>query len=238
MRLFRSGPGGDVTPSHTTGDLGDHGRGEVPGWTRRWLALAKYLVAPVIILIMVAILLPVYLQAREPTYTMQCMGNLKQVAAAVGMYETDYQGYPLAPTWHTSLRAYIDNPADPEERVIPGSELDPLTCPSDPTDSTCSYLYLDRGRLGYTKSRLSETVTPLAVDEYFHIKVTLAYYDGHVTKMEKQQWLHERTRQWEIRRDLEHPSWFAYEPMPGSVEGPSGPTPYIDRTRNYIWPEF
>ncbi|MGC9319708.1 MAG: type II secretion system protein [Armatimonadota bacterium] len=239
MQFYRSGQGErDVRPSHTGGEPGELPGGHEAAWTRRWLTAAKFLVAPVIILIVVAILLPALLQARQPTYETRCMAKLRELAAAIDMYTIDHDAGPLPGNWHEAIWPYISNPQVDEARVEPGGRLDPRKCPSDPTDSTVSYLYLDRGLLSYSKAHVSEGLIPLAVDEYFHPHVTLAYYDGHVEKIEKQLWLHQRNRQWEIRRDLEHAASFAYEPVPGSLERAPGPAPEIERTERYIWPEF
>lgn len=225
----------DVTPSHTGGLLSG---GPQENVVRSWLSAAKFLAAPVIILLIVSILLPVLMNARKPSYELRCMAKLKQVAAAMDMYAADNGGYPPSTVWHTALRAYIDDPRDPEGRVEPGSRRDPLKCPSDGTDAPVSYLYLNRGLLDYAKASLNDSVVPLVVDEYFHEHTTLAYYDGHTERIPRQQWVNARTHQWEIRRDLEHPSRFAYEPVPGSVRGPTGPRPNIDRTEMYIFPNF
>lgn len=237
MPIYRSGDHQDVQPSHTGGDIG---RGPGPlqqSMARRWLSAAKFIAAPVIILIVASILFPVLVRARKPSLEARCMGKLRQVGSAISMYADDFGAYPLRSNWHLAIRAYIDSP-QAEERVLPGSSLDPLKCASDPSDYPVSYLYLDRSQLGYSKANLSESVTPLAVDEYFHEHTTLVYYDGHVERLEKQLWLHQRNRQWEIRRDLDHPASFSYEPVPGSVTGPQAPDPGIDRTEMYIWPRL
>lgn len=205
---------------------------------RRWLSAAKFLAAPLIIILMVAILLPVFLRARKPGLEMRCMTQLRQISAAVDMYTQDYENYPLSSNWHEALRIYIDDPNDPEGRVLPGSKRDPLTCPSDPTDSTVSYLYLNRNLLDWSKAHVSESVIPMVVDEYFHEHATLVYYDGHTDRLDKQLWLHTRNRQWEIRRNLEDVESFSYEPVPGSVRGPQGRDPYYDPTKQYVWPDF
>ncbi|MGD9496508.1 MAG: type II secretion system protein [Armatimonadota bacterium] len=239
MRIFRPDSENGIQPSHTGADLGTFQRVAGAVWTRRWLSAAKFLVAPTIILIVAAILVPALIRARGPTYEARCMTKLRQVAAAIGMYCDDYDlNYPLAQNWHEALRSYIDNPADPRERVLPGSKADPLKCPSDGSEYPVSYLYLKRDLLAYSKANLSDSVTPLVVDEYFHLHTTLAYYDGHVEKMDRQLWVHQRNRQWEIRRDLDHPGSLAYEPVPGSVTGPTGPSPVVVPTERYIWPRF
>lgn len=206
--------------------------------SRRWLSMAKFLAAPVIIAITAAIVLPVLVRGMRPSHEMRCMAQLRQVVAAINMYTNDQEGYPLPHNWHTTIRSYVDDPLDPYGRVEPGSARDPLSCPSDPTDSPVSYLYLNRNMLDHSKQLLAESITPLVVDEYFHDNVTVAYYDGRAEKMEKQLWLHYRNRTWEIRRNLDYPEAFAYEPIPGTVRGPTGPTPEYDRTQIYVWPKF
>ncbi len=238
MQIYRSGDHQDVQPSHTGGDVGGAPGTLHQSMARRWLSAAKFIAAPVIIIVVASLLFPVIVRARRPGLEVRCMGKLRQIAGAIGMYSADYGGaYPLRSNWHWAIRDYIDSP-HAEERVIPGSPLDPLKCASDPSDYPVSYLYLDRTWLGYSKANLDESVTPLAVDEYFHEHVTLAYYDGHVERLDKQLWLHRRNRQWEIRRDLDHPASFSYEPVPGSVSGPQAPIPEMDRTEMYIWPKF
>ncbi|MFO8082558.1 MAG: hypothetical protein R6V07_19935 [Armatimonadota bacterium] len=238
MRFFRSGPGEELKPSHQSAELGKGPSSLKDAIARRWLSAAKFIMAPLIIMTVAAILLPVLLNARKPSYEMRCMTQLKQVAGAVRMYAQDYENYPLSRNWHTALRTYIDDPNDELGRVQPGSKRDPLTCPSDPTDSTVSYLYLNRNMLDWSKAKLSESIIPMVVDEYFHEHTTLTYYDGRTEKLEKQQWIHMRNRQWEIRRNLRDMESFAYEPIPGSVRGPEGPDPSYDRTSVYVWPKF
>jgi hypothetical protein len=238
MRFIRSGGGEELKPSHQGAELGQGPSSLQDSMARRWLSAAKFIMAPLIIMLMAAILLPVFLNARQPGYEMRCMTQLKQVSGAVQMYAQDYENYPLSHNWHAALRTYIDDPGSELGRVEPGSTRDPLTCPSDPTDAPVSYLYLNRNTLDWSKSQVSESVIPLAVDEYFHEHTTLVYYDGHTEKVEKQQWLHARNRQWEIRRDLEDMESFSYEPIPGSVLGPQDRRPSYDRTSVYVWPEL
>ncbi|NLO04268.1 MAG: hypothetical protein GX131_00425 [candidate division WS1 bacterium] len=238
MRTYRSGGGGDVTPSHSGGDFGSAGPTTEQSTARRLFSGAKFLAAPVIILLLASLLVPTLVRARRPSYELRCIAQLKQVATAINMYASDQGTYPPPHDWHNAIRTYIDDPLDPHGRVIPGSSLDPLTCPSDPTDATVSYLYLNRNVLDWSKANLAESVIPLVVDEYFHEHTTLAYYDGHAEKLEKQFWLHNRTRQWEIRRNLDDIASFSYEPVPGSVRGPQGPAPVYDRTQEYTWPKF
>jgi hypothetical protein len=136
------------------------------------------------------------------------------------------------------VRPYTAETGEKLGRIEIGSQRDPLTCPSDPTGSDVSYLYLNRNLLDWSKAQISESSIPLVVDEYFHEHATMAFYDGHTEKMEKQVWIHLRNNQWEIRRNLKDMPSFSYEPMPGSVRGPQGAAPRYDRTRQYVWPEF
>ncbi len=236
MRLLHSVSDDDLQASHQGANLGQTPSNLRNAMARRWLSAAKFIVAPTIILLVAAVLLPVLINARKPTYEMRCIAQLRQVSSAVNMYLQDNYNYPLSHNWHEAIRPYIDDPNDPTGHVEPGSSRDPLKCPSDPTDSVVSYLYLNRNMLDYSKSHLAETVVPMVVDEYFHPNTTLAYYDGHAEKINKQLWLHARNRQWEIRRNLSDLESFSYEPVPGSVHGPQGAEPRYDRTQVYVWP--
>jgi len=241
MRFIRSSQGGDrgIKPSHQTVDFSERPSHLLQNaMARRWLSAAKFIAAPVIIIILAAILFPVFINARKPGYEMRCMTQLKQVSSAVMMYAQDYQNYPLSHNWHKAVRPYTEDIGDPLGRIQIGSQRDPLTCPSDPTDSAVSYLYLNRNMLDWSKASVSESVIPMVVDEYFHEHTTLVYYDGHTEKIGKQLWIHNRNKQWEIRRDLKDMASFSYEPVPGSVLGPQGPQPNYDRTSVYVWPKF
>lgn len=234
--MYRSGSTGDVVPSHTGGEPG--AGGGVRTVAGRWLSPTRFIVAATIVVTVVLWLIPTLLRARQPTWEAECMGHLKQVGWAMSMYAGDNNDYPSPANWHQALWPYIESRDDRLGRLVPGSKRDPLKCPRDPSDATVSYLYLDRRVLTYTMSRLSESITPLAVDEYFHEHVTMVYYDGHTDKMEKTRWAYERLRQWQIRRDLDDPESFSYELIPGTQMKPAFAPPAIERTERYIWPRF
>ncbi len=61
--------------------------------------LIELLVVIAIIAILAAILFPVFARAREKAYQTQCLSNLKQIALAVQMYNSDWDGfYPIRAT--------------------------------------------------------------------------------------------------------------------------------------------
>mgnify|MGYP003802326667 CR=1 FL=1 len=204
----------------------------------RWLSPARFIVAATIVAFVAVWLAPTLLRARQPSYEAQCLAKLKQVGWAFNMYVADVEAYPLASNWHWALRSYIDDPMNPSMRVAPGSRRDPLKCPMDRSPAPCSYLYLDRRVLDYTMARMNDAITPLAVDEYFHEKAILVYYDGHTDRLPKQQWVYERLRTWKVRRDLNAPDSFAYELLPGTQKRPAFAPPPIQQTEKYIWPIF
>jgi len=55
--------------------------------------LIELLVVIAIIAILAAILFPVFAQARERARAISCTSNLKQIATALNMYQTDYDGF-------------------------------------------------------------------------------------------------------------------------------------------------
>ncbi len=225
-----------MVPSHT-GGLGGRPTAERVLW-KQWLSPTRFLLAVTIILGVIIILAPTLLRARAPALEARCLAQLEQVGQAITMYSYDHGAYPLPHNWHQAIRPYVGDPANPEEDVIPGSKRDPLKCRADPSDASVSYLYLDRRILDYTMSRLNDSETPLAVDEYFHRYATMVWYDGHTSKMTKQEWAYRRLRQWKVRRDLDNADSFSYELMPGTQVRPNVASPFIEPTDKYIWPDL
>lgn len=70
-----------------------------------WILLGVVvLCACPILLILAAILFPVFSQARTAARSTLCLSNMKQTAVAAIMYTSDYdERLPLAPTWQTTL---------------------------------------------------------------------------------------------------------------------------------------
>ncbi len=216
VKIFRSDEVEGVEEGLEIGDF----RSEKRPWAPRWLGAAKYLVAPVIILVMVILFLPTLLRAREPAYEARCLAKLKQIAVAVEMYTMDHDAPPPRFTWVDALRpAYTTDPENPAE---PGSGADPLKCVSDETDATVSYLYLDRRILPGNRARYDDSFTPMAVDERNHRHTTLVFWDGHAERMDKTEWAQARGAIWGIRKDITHPETFSYELRPTS-EGDTVP---------------
>ncbi len=60
--------------------------------------------------ILAAVLMPVFAQARERARTTSCQSNLKQASTGMLMYSQDYDGkFPLASTWTPGIFPYIKN---------------------------------------------------------------------------------------------------------------------------------
>lgn len=87
--------------------------------SRKGFTLIELLVVIAIIVILAAILFPVFAKAREKARQSSCVANVKQIMNAVGMYTQDYDevfpsacvwGYPDPWTfWPHQLQAYIKN---------------------------------------------------------------------------------------------------------------------------------
>ncbi len=100
---------------------------EMPAMTKRLRAgvtLLELLVVIVLISALAGILLPVFLRSRESGRRAVCMGNLRQLAAAVQMYAADYDGVvPIQYRGAKLLNGRLENY---------GVTPDVLVCPSEP----------------------------------------------------------------------------------------------------------
>ncbi|MFB3881861.1 MAG: DUF1559 domain-containing protein [Armatimonadota bacterium] len=91
---------------------------------QRALTVVELLVAIALIGLLAGILLPVLSRARETGRRSRCISNVKQIVAAVHMYETDWA---QVPTFSGLMaRGFADG------RLAPyGADGDVLICPSD-----------------------------------------------------------------------------------------------------------
>ena len=95
----------------------------------RGFTLIEMMIVVAIIAILVAILVPNFMRARAQAQTAACEANLKEIATALELYQTDHQAYPNV----TSLTAVTN-----QEPNI-GSYL--RQTPIDPVAPTGNYQY-------------------------------------------------------------------------------------------------
>lgn len=62
----------------------------------RGFTLIEMMIVVAIIAILVAILVPNFMRARAQAQTAACEANLKEIATALELYQTDHQMYPTA----------------------------------------------------------------------------------------------------------------------------------------------
>ncbi len=74
---------------------------------RRGFTLIELLVVIAIIALLMSILMPALAKVRKQAKTIICRTNLKQWAAAFGMYADDYNGYNPRGTWAHSWWVYM-----------------------------------------------------------------------------------------------------------------------------------
>jgi prepilin-type N-terminal cleavage/methylation domain-containing protein/prepilin-type processing-associated H-X9-DG protein len=86
---------------------------------RRGFTLVEMLVVISIVVILAAILFPVFSQAREAARQTTCLSDLRQMSLAISMYVQDQDAYPMAAyvvggeerRWHVVVQPYIKNTA-------------------------------------------------------------------------------------------------------------------------------
>jgi type II secretion system protein G len=88
--------------------------------SERGFTLIEMMIVVAIIAILVAILVPNFMRARAQAQTAACEGNLKEIATALELYQTDHEAYPdvTSPTnvtsTDTNLGQYLrQTPIDP-----------------------------------------------------------------------------------------------------------------------------
>lgn len=109
----------------------------------RGFTLIEMMIVVAIIAILVAILVPNFMRARAQAQTAACEANLKEIATALELYQTDHQMYPDV----TSL----SNVTNTETNI--GSYL--RQTPIDPVAPTLNYQY---SVAGYNTGAASYTI--------------------------------------------------------------------------------
>ncbi len=84
---------------------------------QRGFTLIEMMIVVAIIAILVTILVPNLMRARAQAQTAACEGNLKEIATALELYETDHDSYPQSgnvDASNTDLLPYVQQvPVDP-----------------------------------------------------------------------------------------------------------------------------
>lgn len=99
----------------------------------RGFTLIEMMIVVAIIAILVAILVPNFMRARAQAQTAACEANLKEIATALELYQTDHQEYPDV--------ASLTNVTNTEPNI--GSYL--RQTPLDPVAPTGNYQYETSG---------------------------------------------------------------------------------------------
>jgi type II secretion system protein G len=83
----------------------------------RGFTLIEMMIVVSIIAVLVTILVPNFMRARAQAQTAACEGNLKEIATALELYETDHDSYPQSgnvDSSNTDLQPYLQQvPVDP-----------------------------------------------------------------------------------------------------------------------------
>lgn len=83
----------------------------------RGFTLIEMMIVVAIIAILVTVLVPNFMRARAQAQTAACEGNLKEIATALELYQTDHDAYPQSgnvDASNTDLQPYLQQtPVDP-----------------------------------------------------------------------------------------------------------------------------
>jgi type II secretion system protein G len=94
---------------------------KIPSPSQRGFTLIEMMIVVAIIAILVSILVPNFIRARAQAQTAACEANLKEIATALELYQTDNDRYPPSGTVNTSntdLQPYLkQTPVDPAAGV-------------------------------------------------------------------------------------------------------------------------
>ncbi|MDE2482419.1 MAG: prepilin-type N-terminal cleavage/methylation domain-containing protein [bacterium] len=113
----------------------------------RGFTLIEMMVVVAIIAILVAILVPNFIRARAQAQTAACEANLKEIATALELYQTDHEAYPSANAApvvasDANLAPYLkQTPVDP---VNPAGQYTYTT--TNPTAGDASYTIVCPGQ--------------------------------------------------------------------------------------------
>jgi prepilin-type N-terminal cleavage/methylation domain-containing protein len=91
--------------------------------------LIELLVVIAIIVILAAILYPVFQSVREKARQAQCQGQLAQIATALREYRQEWGRYPFAPFYSAAAGRYLGGVSALYPDYIPSKEI--LICPDD-----------------------------------------------------------------------------------------------------------
>lgn len=112
---------------------------------QRGFTLIEMMIVVAIIAILVSILVPNFVRARAQAQTSACESNLKEIATAIELYQTDNDRYPDSGT--------VDGQNDQLQPYLKQTPVDPVAGPgafyaftvTDPDTATASYVIVCPG---------------------------------------------------------------------------------------------
>lgn len=141
--------------------------------------VVELLVVVAILAVMAAVAIPAVSPAIERSRSAKCLGNLRQIGAAVLQYaaDNDYR-FPAIETEPPSLPPEVENPGTALEKLGPyGVVRETLICPSD---AARNKNYEAHG-LSYLFSPVVEDETPVSVNIYTRRGIFKAPYIARLT---------------------------------------------------------
>ena len=109
---------------------------------RRGFTLVEMLVVIAIIVVLMAILFPVFSTVRRKARATKCRSNMHMLAMALKQYKTDHEKYPGRPSYDTSDGRYHGGFSTLFPDYIDSTDI--LICPDDRTAKTLSGAVKDK----------------------------------------------------------------------------------------------
>jgi type II secretion system protein G len=162
---------------------------------QRGFTLIEMMIVVAIIAILVTILVPNFMRARAQAQTAACEGNLKEIATALELYETDHDAYPQSGT--------IDSNNSDLQPYLQQTPIDPAAGPGKPYTFSVSTDAAGEASYAITCPGLHDPATLQAISQgatgAAHIQIGFCYPRDWQLRLERLPDERSTAQRWERR---------------------------------------